>query len=249
MRYELNPDDPLELPEWLRVDAAEAARRKQEWIDNPPRPMPAFHQPRKANVSDADVTSFLAEETARKEKRAEIGKTNRFGKLRDRHDIHPDSAAGKRILIEQRVASLKTFIESRRPGTDFKAPVTNELAALCEEWHTGSAPKEPVEVMMKVKPLGKRETARLARGGLPGKAKPAKPAAKAAATRGSPTMVTITEMISRPAGATLAELAAATSTFEHSCSASLSGIRKTRTIEATVESGRGRVYRLKPEEK
>jgi hypothetical protein len=49
-------------------------------------------------------------------------------------------------------------------------------------------------------------------------------------------------LLTRPEGATLAEIAAATGWLEHSASAYLSGIRKTQPVPGVVEV-RGRVYR------
>jgi len=35
-------DDDLDIPEFLRVTPERAAARRQAWIDNPPKAMPAF---------------------------------------------------------------------------------------------------------------------------------------------------------------------------------------------------------------
>lgn len=77
-------------------------------------------------------------------------------------------------------------------------------------------------------------------------AKPKRAASAAPAKRRGPNpehLAKVTAMLTRPEGATLAEIGAAMGWQEHSASAFLSGIRKTRTIAKTVEA-RGNVYRL-----
>lgn len=81
------------------------------------------------------------------------------------------------------------------------------------------------------------------------KAKAAKPAKKAAAAPTKARQLNpehdakVSAMLSRPEGATLTEIGATMGWQEHSASAFLSGIRKTRTIVKTVDD-RGNVYRL-----
>ena len=74
----------------------------------------------------------------------------------------------------------------------------------------------------------------------------AKATAKRTGRKPSETMAIVMGMLERPEGCTLVELSAATGQLTHSCSAMLSGIRKTRTIAKASEDKRGTVYRLEP---
>jgi hypothetical protein len=55
--------DEMEIPACLIVTPAEAARRRQWWIDNPPEPIPAFRASA-GSVEDATTRAFLEQQQA-----------------------------------------------------------------------------------------------------------------------------------------------------------------------------------------
>lgn len=238
MTYALNPHDPFELPNWLRVTPAEAKRRAAEWERNPPRAMPAFQKPRESNP---DIEAFAAAEAARQEMRTKNRNAARTG---GKDLVAQFMPAARRKAADARLASLKRFIAAVRATAKQREVEPPELAAICVAWQDGK------EIQVGTTRARKGKPAR------PPVAPPTAHDKQVAASRSlieaqrknkplTPTMQTITTMLERSEGATLDELAAATGTFRHSCSASLSGIRKTRTIDKAEVAGRGTVYRLK----
>lgn len=81
------------------------------------------------------------------------------------------------------------------------------------------------------------------------KAAPGKPKRLPKALGGSKTIATITEMLRRPKGATLAELSKATGTAPHSCRAKFAAMRRAGLLVNPVEDGgKGNDRRFKIED-
>jgi hypothetical protein len=68
---------PLDIPGFLRVTPAEAERRKQWWIANPPKAMPLFEDKPQSPESAAFREEFERERAERKRQREAVRKENR----------------------------------------------------------------------------------------------------------------------------------------------------------------------------
>jgi hypothetical protein len=67
----VTPDDGLNIPSFLRVTPEEAARRRQWWKDNPPRPMPVLMAEQRPPWRTEEDHAVFREELARAQAREE----------------------------------------------------------------------------------------------------------------------------------------------------------------------------------
>lgn len=238
---QFDPTDPFAIPAFLKVTRADAAKRRAAWAALPPAApttSQSFGGSTAKRVSASVPDEVLAEFEAEAERKA-AAKRARDRNQRKAAAEFVSPRVQNRVDMENRLANLRAYIAEQtaaklaapRPKRS-KKPVEitlEDVALWCHQWQTGAKPKNP--------PLPKRA--------LPDMAPVGRATPKRTGRAPAQTNAVVISMLERPEGTTLDELATVTGQLRHSCSALLSGVRKTRTIEKASEA-RGTVYRLKP---
>lgn len=262
MHATLSDDDPLAIPPFLKVDKAEAKRRLRFWEKNPPKPMPPFlettrsaHEemtPEFRAQLDADyakeqdwITAFKRPDTKKAKKFAE-GLVDKKSKLAA--PVEPIDRTGMR-WGRTRGGHYTWVPDTMAPSTTGRGQGASPAAP-----GGGDRAKKPAATGGNVR---EREASPRVRGSSPRRSTtpPAAPVAAAAApvarrAKGAEAKAqqraAVMAMLTRPEGATLANIAPLTgpNNFEHTASAYLSGLRKEMAVAKTVEEGRGNVYRV-----
>ena len=95
------PGPDIDIPAFLRVDEAEAARRKQYWIDHPPRALASFGETDDRRQQMATMRAKLEAQAAEEKKER-------------------DKSAAARRAMEKEASKEGTFVSSKRmPGTEW----------------------------------------------------------------------------------------------------------------------------------
>lgn len=237
-------DTDLTIPPFLRVDAAEAERRRQWWTEHPPKPMATFSKPREV---DPDVAAFAAKKEAR---------------TREATRVRLEALRAKKAGQEPARTVPEGYVWSPHVG-DFVDPTrmsrakydrimsempTPEHKRVFAEMYGDRVQGAPVE--------SPRREARLAANEVVRSANKAKAAQNATVVRPLLTTVvmsgtkpatgkhaTLLDLLRRPQGATLQEIADATGWQTHTAQARIGGVRKMYDVPVAKED-RGTVYRL-----
>lgn len=258
-------DDDLAIPAFLKVDKAEAKRRMRLWEKQPPKPLPSFLENTRAGHDDMSP-EFRAQLEA--DYRREQDWMSAF--------TRPTTKKAKEILNKLADKKSKVVVEAApvdRTGMRWCQRrgrwVTDELFFHSGRGH-GASPATPGGGDRAKKPAAtgrsarETEPTRLVRGSTPRRSTTTPPAALAGTVVGerlaaSPVArrtkgadakaqqrAAVMALLTRPEGATLADIAPLTSpnNFEHTASAYLSSIRKERVVTKTAETSRGNVYRI-----